>query len=205
MGIVLYGGMKHNQRQYNRRSTRLRNHDYAQPGAYFVTIVTQDRASLFGTIENGQMLLNDAGKMVLKWYFELERKFPCVKCDVVVCMPDHIHLLIFIVDDSSECWPTESLAHVTNDDIDHRDLHLGDHAASPIRPSRPNLGDIIGWFKTMTTNEYIRGVRQSKWPAFNRRLWQRNYHDHKVRTAEALANIRQYIDDNPRRGDPTWS
>jgi len=113
--------------------------------------------------------------MVLKWYFELEKKFSCVKCDVVVCMPDHIHFLIFIIDNSSG---------------DQHDMHLG---------------DIVGWFKTMTTNEYIRGVKESNWPAFNRRLWQRNYYDHIIRTAKSLNNIRQYIHDNPRMGDPTWS
>ena len=192
MVIVHNGGMKHQQQRYNRRSTRLRGYDYAKPGAYFVTIVTQDRASLFGTIEDGQMQLNDAGKMVLKWYFELEQKFPCVKCDVIVCMPDHIHFLIFIAEDRLG-------SHHDMHGGDHHDMHGGDHTGSPL------LGDIVGWFKTMTTNEYIRGVRQSGWPAFNRRLWQRNYYDHIVRTAESLNNIRLYIIDNPRRGDPMWS
>jgi REP element-mobilizing transposase RayT len=184
MVIVHYGDMKHHQQRYNRRSIRLRNHDYAKPGAYFVTIIAQDRSSLFGTIKDGTVHLNDAGTMVLKWYFELEKKFSCVKCDVVVCMPDHIHFLIFIIDNSSG---------------DQHDMHSGDHVGSPL------LGDIVGWFKTMTTNEYIRGVKESNWPAFNRRLWQRNYYDHIIRTAKSLNNIRQYIHDNPRMGDPTWS
>ena len=248
MVIVHNGGMKHQQQRHNRRSTRLRGYDYAKPGACFVTIVTQDRASLFGTIKDGQMQLNDAGKMVLKWYFELEQKFPCVKCDVVVCMPDHIHFLIFIIDDGlGDHYDMHGGDHHdmhggdhhdmhggdhhdmhggdhhdmhggdhhdmhggnhhdmhggNHHDMhggDHHDMHGGDHAGSPL------LGDIVGWFKTMTTNEYIRGVRHSGWPAFNRRLWQRNYYDHIVRTAESLNNIRQYIIDNPRMGDPMWS
>lgn len=37
----------------------------------------------------------------------------------------------------------------------------------------------MDWFKTMTTNTYIRGVKQSNWEPFNRRLWQRNYWEHR--------------------------
>ncbi len=51
----------------------------------------------------------------------------------------------------------------------------------------------------MTTNEYIRGVKQSGWPPFNGRLWQRNYYEHIIRNDESLNRIRQYIADNPRR------
>jgi len=52
----------------NRRSIRLKEYDYSQFGAYFVTICAQDRKCLFGEIADGQMALNDAGKMIdEKW------------------------------------------------------------------------------------------------------------------------------------------
>jgi REP element-mobilizing transposase RayT len=57
----------------------------------------------------------------------------------------------------------------------------------------------VQWFKTMTTNEYIRGVKQLGWPAFAGRLWQRNYYEHIIRNEESLNRIRQYILDNPTR------
>ncbi len=40
---------------------------------------------------------------------------------------------------------------------------------------------MMDWFKTMTTNEYIRGVKQLGWERFDRKLWQRNYDDHIIR------------------------
>ncbi|WP_198265751.1 transposase [sulfur-oxidizing endosymbiont of Gigantopelta aegis] len=43
---------------------------------------------------------------------------------------------------------------------------------------------LVQWFKTMTSNEYIRGVKQQGWPRFNKRLWQRNYWDHIIRNEE---------------------
>ena len=55
------------------------------------------------------------------------------------------------------------------------------------------------WFKTMTTNEYIRGVKQRGWPRFDGKLWQRNYYEHIVRNENELNRIRQYILDNPMK------
>ena len=46
-----------------RHSTRLLDFDYAQAGAYFITICTQNRQCLFGEIANKEMRLNDAGKI----------------------------------------------------------------------------------------------------------------------------------------------
>ncbi|OIN59692.1 hypothetical protein BLX24_07440 [Arsenicibacter rosenii] len=69
---------------------------------------------------------------------------------------------------------------------------LGDHVGSPLR-------DIVGWFKTMTTNEYIRNVKHNGWPRFDKRLWQRNYYEHIIRTDRAFNNITTYIIENPQR------
>ena len=49
----------------------------------------------------------------------------------------------------------------------------------------------------MTTNAYIRGVREHGWPAFQQRLWQRNYHDRVVRNDRELRAIREYVANNP--------
>ena len=47
--------------KFYHRSIRLQNYDYSQPGLYFVTMCVQDRKHVFGTIENGEMHLNNAG------------------------------------------------------------------------------------------------------------------------------------------------
>ena len=51
----------------------------------------------------------------------------------------------------------------------------------------------------MTTNEYIRGVKQPGWPPFRGRLWQRNYYEHIIPNEDSLDRIRQYITENPLR------
>lgn len=72
------------------------------------------------------------------------------------------------------------------------------------------MADIVDWFKTMTTNEYIRGVKGRGWPPFARRLWQRNYYEHIIRNQDELRRIRRYIADNPLqwaldRENPAWA
>jgi len=51
----------------------------------------------------------------------------------------------------------------------------------------------------MTTNEYIRGVKQLSWPPFPGKLWQRDYYERVVRSDDELNRVRQYIIDNPQQ------
>ncbi len=71
---------------------------------------------------------------------------------------------------------------------------LGEHIGSPLR-------DIIRWFKTMTTNHYIRGVKQYDWMPFDGKLWQRNYYEHIIRNEREYLNIMNYIENNPLKWD----
>jgi hypothetical protein len=64
--------------RHHRRSIRLKGYDYSQAGAYFITLCTQDRACLFGRVMNGEMRLNDAGRMVLAESSRLTERFPQV-------------------------------------------------------------------------------------------------------------------------------
>jgi len=61
------------------------------------------------------------------------------------------------------------------------------------------IGNLVDWFKTMTTNEYIRGVKQYGWKRFDGKLWQRNYYEHIIRSEEEYERIADYIVDNPEK------
>ena len=80
----------------HRRSIRLRGYDYSQSGAYFVTMCTRNREHLFGEIENGDMRLNNVGRMVDQWWHELGNRFPDIETDAFIVMPNHIHGIIVI-------------------------------------------------------------------------------------------------------------
>ncbi|MHA1569192.1 MAG: transposase [Alphaproteobacteria bacterium] len=60
-----------------------------------------------------------------------------------------------------------------------------------------SLPKVMQWFKTMSANAYIRGMRENRWPVLSGRLWQRNYYDHIIRDDDDLNRVREYIIDNP--------
>jgi len=90
--------MKYDPEKHHRRSVRLKGYDYAQSGAYFITVAAQDRTCLFGEIVDGGTRLNDAGAMVERWWFELNNKFRTVETDEFVIMPNHFHGIVVIAD-----------------------------------------------------------------------------------------------------------
>src|SRR5258706_14892647 len=86
-----------NDHNKQRRSIRLKNYDYRQAGAYFVTIVAQDRKCLFGDVVDGTMQLNAAGQMIQSVWDALSAKYPSVETDLSVVMPNHFHGVVVLV------------------------------------------------------------------------------------------------------------
>ena len=80
----------------HRRSIRLPEYDYSSEGLYFITICVHERRSLFGTIVDGVMHLNDAGRMVEDEYHRLPDKYPHITCHEYIVMPNHFHCIIQI-------------------------------------------------------------------------------------------------------------
>jgi len=163
-----------------RKPTRLPGYDYSQNGYYFVTVCTYNRIEWFGKIENDLMALNEYGKIVKKQWLLLQERYNYVKLDEFEIMPNHLHGIIVIVG--------APLVGALNND------------RAGTRPA-PTLGEIIGAFKSMTTNEYIRNVKTNNWPSFNKHLWQRSFYDHVIRNENELTLIREYIVNNPKKWD----
>jgi putative transposase len=163
-------------------------YDYTQAGAYFVTVCAQNHECLFGEVAGNEMVLNDAGRMVQDAWQELPHRFPIIRLDEFVVMPNHFHAIVVITDTDGVRAP---LVGAPN--------RAGTRPAPTGVGRKPALGDVIGAFKSITTNLYIRGVREGGWLPFDRRLWQRNYYERVVRNERELNAIRQYIRDNPTR------
>ncbi len=89
--------MKYNPENHHRHSIRLKDYDYAQPGGYFVTIVTQSRKCLFGEIVEAEMRLNDAGRIIQTTWDDLPNHYANVEIDTFVVMPNHIHGIVVLV------------------------------------------------------------------------------------------------------------
>src|SRR5690349_2843605 len=87
---------------HHRRSIRLREYDYSTAGAYFVTICTHQRRSLFGEIDAAQMKLSPAGQMVSEAWIDLQSRHPHCEIDSFVIMPNHLHGIIILGNATAE-------------------------------------------------------------------------------------------------------
>jgi len=83
--------------KHHRRSVRLKGYNYAETGAYFVTVCTQNWECLFGGVVDGGMRLNRYGEIVRRCWADIPCHFPGVETDAFVVMPNHVHGILVIV------------------------------------------------------------------------------------------------------------
>jgi len=210
--------------KYQTESNRLKNWDYSSEAIYFITLVAQNRECIFGTIDEGVMMLNNNGKIIetelLKsiairehWFFHNW-----------VIMPNHIHLLVEIKNDNSipsvetHCsasLPSASLpsASLPSASLPSASLQLESESHSLSKPQKlsrkPNsISSFVAIFKSVTTkqiNTLINNNDARRRDAQRRdalqcvsTIWQSNYHDHIVRNYNSFDTIYHYIKNNPK-------
>ncbi|MBI2331847.1 MAG: transposase [Chloroflexi bacterium] len=186
--------MKHkfDPQKHHRKSIRLKEYDYSQVGAYYVTIVVQGRECLFGEIIDGKMYLNAYGEIVQKWWNEILIHFPDVELGAFVIMPNHVHGIIWIIAErrGEVLSPRDNPNNnILNENVDET-LNQGGETP-PLR--MPTLGQIVAYFKYQSTKEMNRIETDKAITKF----WQRNYYDHIIRDEKDLQNKTDYIEANP--------
>jgi putative transposase len=173
--------------RHHRRSIRLCEYDYAQPGAYFVTVCTHDRACLFGEVVGGQVHVNDAGRIADACWRTIPDHFLHVALDTFVIMPNHVHGIIWIVDE-----PDDGVHHGVGDGVGAKHFSPPPADKPAFRSPSRTVGSIVRGFKVGVT----------KWMRANldiHNVWQRDYFEHVVRDESDLERIRRYIAENPAR------
>lgn len=166
----------------NRQTIRKRGWDYTTPGHYFVTINTSKNRPLFGTVVNGRMVLNAAGRVAERCWQEIPAHFPSARPGEFVVMPNHVHGVVELVH-SSAVARTPALGDVIGAYKAAVSRVMGRGGQLPARP-----GPAGRQLPTRT-------------PAGASAIWHRNYWDVIVREEKALAAISQYIRANPRNYD----
>ena len=81
-----------------RKHPRLKNFDYSNAGAYYITICAHNRRCLFSKIVGGgdnpaQLIYLPFGKVAEEQLHLLENRYPSLKIDQYVIMPNHIHVI----------------------------------------------------------------------------------------------------------------
>lgn len=135
-----------------------------------MTICTVNRACLFGEVIEGKMRPNETGKIVAEQWRNMPQRFP----RQFVVMSNHVHLVFFIVD-----VPPST-----------------DRAAAR---AAPTVGEIVGAYKSLCVHHRLAWVRQHDPGRVLGALWQRNYFEHVIRDEDALADIREYVFNNPQQ------
>lgn len=168
-----------------RKSNRLKDYDYSQNGAYFITICTKDKKEILSRINKSadnihpNMLVCDSvgansvrpnevnltaiGEVAEKGIAGIEKHYKNVFADNHVIMPNHIHLIIRI-------------------DINER--REGGRTLCA-----PTVSQIIRQFKEFVTKQ------------IGENIWQKSFYDHIIRDEEDYRTKWEYIENNPNR----WS
>jgi putative transposase len=170
--------------QKHPQSIRLKNHNYASSGAYFVTICAAQKMHLFREVNDAQMELNKSGKIVLESWNALPHHFSNTQIDQFIFMPNHVHGIL---------WLNQRVRGT------HSPFAVGAQHAAPLHGAPPrvnvepgSLGAVIRSFKSAVTKRINEARATPGVP-----VWPRNYYEHIVRNDTDLERIRTYIENNP--------
>jgi REP element-mobilizing transposase RayT len=172
--------MKYHPQKHHRRSIRLPDYDYSQPGAYFITIVTRGRECLFGGIVAGDMQLSAMGQIAEEHWRAIPEHFPHAALGAYVVMPNHVHGIVIIHENGMATNSSPSVGASQRD------------APTPNGPKRGSIGAIIGSYKMSVTRRIQRELNTTG-------IWQRNYYEHIIRNEAEYSRIHAYIESNPAR------
>lgn len=159
----------------DKKQYRYKGYDYAQDGFYFVTICVKNREMFLGGAINGKIKLSEIGLAADKFWREIPNHFLFVKLDEYVVMPNHVHGII-IIENNTQNVGTQNFAFLPE-------------YQNKFGPQSKNLSSIIRGFKIGVTKY-----------ANNNNLefaWQSRFHDRIIRNENELNCIRQYIINNP--------
>ncbi len=162
--------------KHHRRSIRLKGHDYAGGGVYFVTLCAQGREPLFGRMQNGACELSEGGRIAEQCWRAIPEHFPEVEAGEFVIMPDHIHGIIFMPHRGETSFARTS------------ELNPGERPKGTSR----TLGSIVRGFKIGVTKWFRQNTKTEK-------VWQRDYYERILRSPEAEERVVNYIRLNPWR------
>ena len=184
---------KFNPQKYHRHSIRLPHYDYAQSGAYFVTIVTWHRECLFGEVVGGKMKLNRMGEIVQWEWLELPKRLCFIELGAFAVMPNHFHGILIFHENVRATRPGLIEARLGKAPLPRVSTEGIDGSPLPRGPKPASLGAIMAQFKSRVTKRLWKIPSLQGTP-----IWQRNYYEHIIRNDRDLQNKTDYIEANPR-------
>jgi putative transposase len=169
--------------KYRIPSARLQTWDYANEGAYFITICTKSMTHFFGKIENKSMELSHIGVIADLLWHEIKNHTENVELGEFVVMPNHIHGVL-ILNDLIERDSTSEISEQKPIDLTKT---IGQMRFQ--NQGKNTISAIVGSYKSAVT-------RHARRLGFEF-AWQPSFHDHIIRDATSFETIKNYIVNNP--------
>ena len=184
--------MKYNPDLHHRHSIRLQNYDYANIGAYFITICCQNRINHFGNINVNANVGAGSACPIAKPNSQTQTNLHIAKRMVGQANPAPTVTANMV--DLNEFGKIVD-AEWKNLTIKYPNVNIGEYIIMPnhfhgiieITERTVTIGNIIGYFKHKTT----------KMINLPEKLWQRNYWEHIIRDETEYIKIVEYIRNNP--------
>ena len=180
----------------DRKSPRLKEYDYSAPGAYFVTVCTHGKAHIRGEIHDGKMYLSSVGEIAENEIKNIGLHYNNVSVDKYVVMPNHIHMIIVISEQSVaegiNPFPTEK--HDVSSDYENLVVTTTPNVGNAFTKTakKYDIPNVIGKFKAAVT----RSVGNAFMHSAKSTIWQKSFHDHIIRNKNDYEKIWEYIDTN---------
>ena len=150
-----------------RKPIRLKNFDYSNRGAYFITICTQNRRQILSRVVGGDVLgaprnveLLPYGVIADKYINQLNDFYDNIEIVRYVIMPNHIHIMLIVLDDGSP------------------------------RTSTPTR-------QTSVVSHFVSTLKRFCNKEYGENIWQRHFNDHIIRNYEDYEEHLRYIAKNP--------
>lgn len=158
-------------------------YDYSSEGGYFITIVTHNRLPIFGKVINGKVIFSEFGLIARREWLRSMQLRNNVKLfeDEFVVMPNHIHGIIWLIDQPSVGVERRSTP-----------------TKNPLVLSG-SIPAIVRAYKSAVT--YTINAKQN---TLGQPVWQRNYYEHIIRDEKDYENIVEYIYQNPNNWEKDW-
>ncbi|KQN32613.1 transposase [Pedobacter sp. Leaf41] len=177
--------------KYRIPSARLQTWDYANDGAYFITICTMDRRHFFGQVKNGEMILTNAGVIADILWHEIKHHNINIELGEFIVMPNHIHGILIL--DGNNAGPEVQTTHALSLSAPHNPNHTADIPKSPGQLRFQNQGknsisSIVGGYKSAVTKHCNKLGIEFR--------WQTRFYDNIIRDDRAFETISNYIAKN---------
>jgi putative transposase len=200
--------------KYRINTSRAKWWDYKNEGDYFITICTKNREHLFGYVKDGEMILNEYGKIVSNCWYDLPNHYNNIILDEFQIMPNHIHCIVGVDNSDSVssvetglkpvCTTNDNPVCTTNDDPvstmnDNPVCATNDDPTNNLENKERKIHGVFEFIRALKTfsSRSINEMRDTKGVS----NWQERFHDHIIRDEMEYNRIKNYIINNPKN----WS